>query len=304
MTRLAAGVSEAIGYLYDATLEDLAAGRVEAPELHPAPVPGVSTVDVEVGTDPVVRIRRYRHDDAGVEGPRPAVVWAHGGGWMGGELDMPEADAVARRLCAGLDAVVFSVDYRLALDATYPAAMDDVVAAFDAAAADHEVDGDRITLGGASAGGNLAAAAAQVLRDRGGAQPVAVVLAYPATDPIGGPYDSERPHVCPPLLWFDQAMTSMLFRVYLGGADPHPYAVPAAGDLAGLPPTLVTTSALDGLEDQAVRYVGLLTAAGVDVTHHRAEDLLHGYLNMVGTVAAADAMLERHAAWIEERIEP
>ncbi len=299
--RLADGVAEGIRHLRDATVEDYLAGTIEAPVLSPAPVPCVSSTERSVGATGAARVRRYERDDHAA-GPRPGVVWAHGGGWMGGEIDMPEADAVARRMCAALDAVVYSVDYRLAPDATYPAAMDDVVAAFGAAAEEPNVSADRVVLGGASAGGNLAASAAQVLRDRGGSRPVAVVLAYPATDPVGGPYDHKRPDVCPPLLWFDQPTTAFLFEVYLGGADPHPYAVPADGDLTGLPPTLIITSAVDALEDQALRYLELLDTAGVATAHHRTEDLLHGYLNFVGTVARADEMLDDHIAWMKEQI--
>jgi acetyl esterase/lipase len=78
--------------------------------------------------------------------------------------------------------------------------------------------------------------------------------------------------------------------------------VPAEGDLADLPPTLVTTSAIDALEEQAMRYLESLATAGVTVAHHRADDVLHGYLNLVGTVAAADAHLARHLDLISEWI--
>ncbi len=298
---LAEGVAERVAHLHGATLDDVLAGRVAAPPLDPRPVPGVAAEDLDVGSGATVRVRRYERTGAApADRPHPGVVWAHGGAWVAGELDMPEADAVARRLCADLDAIVYSVDYRLAPAHPYPAAMDDVVAAFEVAAADRSIDADRIVLGGASAGGNLAAAAAQVLRDRHGPQPAGVVLAYPATDPPGGPYEAERPDVCPPLLWFDREATCLGFSLYLAGTDHHPYAIPAAGELGDLPPTLVTTSALDGLEDQAVRYVELLRAAGVTVTHHRVHGVLHGYLNMTGIVDAADAALARHTTWIAE----
>jgi len=221
---------------------------------------------------------------------------------MGGDLDMPEADAVARRLSRLLDAVVVSVDYRLAPQAPYPAALDDVVAAFEATANDPAVDADRVALGGASAGGNLAAGAAQELRDRGGPVPAVVLLAYPATDPVGGPYVGERPDLCPELLWFDGALTGATFSVYLAGRDPHPYAVPAAGTLEGLPPTLVTTAEYDALAPQGVRYAELLRAAGVEAEHARVDGVLHGYLDLVGAVAAADRALEQHAAWVAGRL--
>lgn len=301
MTSLAPGVEAHIAHLQGKTVDDLVSGRVHAPSPRPEPVSGVDAVDRLLSGTPPVRARRYEPAGPG-EGPRPGLVWVHGGAWMYGTLDDVEADAVARRLCRRLDAVVVSVDYRLAPADPYPAAVEDVVAAFEAMAADPAVDPTRVALGGASAGGNIAAGAAQALRDRGSQTPAAVFLAYPATDPKGGPYPDERPDVCPQLLWFDPATTGFLFDVYLGGSDADAYAVPAEGTLAGLPPTLVTTSAVDALEAQAVRYTELLADAGVEVAHHRVEDMLHGYLGMCGLVPAADAALDRHAAWLEEQL--
>ena len=301
MSPLADGVEALVAHLHGKTLADVLAGTVEAPVVEPAPVAGVTATDVELPGSVPLRVRRYERD--GAAGIRPAIVWAHGGAWMFGDLDMPEADAVARRLCLALDAVVVSVDYRLAPTHPYPAAMDDLVAAVEVTAEHPHVDAARVVVGGASAGGNLAAAAAQVLRDRGTVALAGVVLAYPATDPPGGPYPPDRPDVVPPLLWFDHDTTNGAFSFYVAGAEDAPYVVPAAGDLAGLPPTLVTTSSLDALEDQAVRYVELLRDAGVEVEHHRIDGVLHGYLNMTGIVAAADAALDRHADWIAARLD-
>lgn len=296
---LAPGVAPLVAHLHGKTYADVAAGTVEAPVQEPAPVPGVESVDLDLPGTPPVPVRRYHPSGPG-GARRPLVVWVHGGAWMFGDLDQPEADAVARRMCRDLDAIVYSVDYRLAPAHTFPAALDDVVAAFVAACDDPQVDASRSILGGASAGGNIVGGAAQVLRDRGLAQPAAVVLAYPATDPVGGPYPEARPAVCPELLWFEPAATEFLFSVYLGGATDVGYAVPAAGTLAGLPPTLITTSPIDALADQALRYAALLRDAGVPVDHHDAPGLLHGYLSMVGVVDAADAALDRHIQWMSE----
>src|SRR4051794_5122589 len=115
---------------------------------------------------------------------RPCLVWAHGGGFVGGDLDMREADWVAREICARAGAVVVSVDYRLAVDGVcYPVPHDDVVAAVAwvrDTAADLGIDAGRISIGGASAGGNLTAGAALKLRDRDGWVPATLLLAYPA----------------------------------------------------------------------------------------------------------------------------
>ncbi len=297
---LAPGVEALVAHLRGRTVEDLLAGTIEAPGSEPAPVPGVVATDLALDAPSPVPVRRYLPDDR--RGSGPGVVWVHGGAWMYGSLDDPEADAVARRMCLRLGATVLSVDYRLAPAHTFPAPIEDVVVALDALAADPAVDPSRIVLGGASAGGNIAAGAALALRDRGGVQPAALLLAYPATDPKGGPYPDERPEVCPQLLWFDPDTTGFLFDVYLGGAAPMPQAVPASGDLGGLPPTLVTTSSLDALADQAVRFAELAAAAGVTVEHHAVDGVLHGYLSMCGVVEAADAALERHLTWIEDHL--
>ncbi|MFC7571643.1 alpha/beta hydrolase [Klenkia terrae] len=126
---------------------------------------------------------------------RPGFVWMHGGAFRAGDLDMPEADRTAREVCARAGAVVVSVDYRLAVDGvTYPVPHDDVVAAVrwvrDEAAA-LGVDPARITVGGASAGGNLATGATLRLRDDEGWQPAALVLAYTTTHAVLPPASAE-----------------------------------------------------------------------------------------------------------------
>src|SRR5205085_6919033 len=111
-------------------------------------------------------------------------VWNHGGGWVGGDLDMPEADATSRRIALGIDGVVVSVDYRLVPAHVFPVPLDDVVAAFEATVAASDelgIEADRIGLGGASAGGHLSALAAARVTP----PPKAVVLVYPAVDPPG-----------------------------------------------------------------------------------------------------------------------
>ncbi|MBX3314068.1 MAG: alpha/beta hydrolase [Actinobacteria bacterium] len=293
---LAPGVAPLIAHLHGRTAQDLLAGGAADPAPPPRPVHGVVAADVALPGDPPVAARRY--EPTGGAGSGTGIVWVHGGAWVFGTLDDAEADAVARRLCDALDAVVVSVDYRLAPRHRHPAALDDVVASFEALVTDDAVEPTRTVLGGASAGGHLAAAASQVLRDRGGPAPAAVFLAYPATNPPGGPYPADRPDVVPDLLWLDRAKTNLLFGVYADGRPEAPYLLPAGGTLTGLPPTLVTTSTLDALEPQALRYVELLRRAGIEVEHHPCTGLLHGYLSMVGVVDAADDALARHVAWI------
>jgi acetyl esterase/lipase len=257
-----------------------------------------------------VPVRTYRSPAAA--DAAPALVWCHGGGWIGGDLDMQEADGVARVVAESLPGVVVSVEYRLAPGHLFPAPVDDVLAAFAGThrAADAlGVDRRRIALGGASAGAHLCALAAARLRAEDAAvdRPVALVLVYPATDPVDGPYDP-RPVECPQEYWLGRTVTTSLFSNLLGpdvdvAADGAPDdAVPARVAVEGLPPTLITTAGIDGLTAQAVAYVAQLESAGVDVTHHDQPRLYHGYLSNVGTSRGADAALARHVDWLRSAL--
>ena len=220
---------------------------------------------------------------------------------------MPEADSVAQVAAATLPAVVVSVDYRLAPAHRFPAPRDDIVAVHHWATSQadaHGIDPERIALGGASAGAHLALGAALAFRDAGTRLPAALVLAYPVTDPLGGPYPDRCDPECPPVLWLDADAVGGLFRALVGDDEEAPAAaVPARADLHGLPPVLVTTAECDALAPQGERFVALARAAGVDATVHRTTGLLHGYLNTVGDSAPADRALARHLDWLRERLD-
>lgn len=296
-------VAAQVAHLFDATLAQVLSGQVPGP---PAAPPlrrdDVSTTDATVpGPGGPVRVRIQRSRDIAPHELAPALVWAHGGGWRHGDLDMPEADSVAQVVAATLPGVVLSVDYRLAPEHRFPAPLDDVAAVQGWAVtegAHHGIDPARVALGGASAGAHLALAAA-IAHTAAGAPPAALLLAYPVVDPVGGPYPSERHPDCPPLLWLDADAMGPMFAALVGDPDePPPGAVPLHADLAGLPPTLVTTAECDALADQAHRFVDLARRAGVDVSVHDVEGVLHGYLNTVGDSARADAALDGHVAWL------
>lgn len=285
-----------VEHLLGVSLEDAWSGDLGAPA--PVPPDPVRGVVVEDGVVP------GPHGDVGVRSYRPAapsgaaVVWCHGGGWGLGGLDMVEADAVAARACAATDALVVSVDYRLAPTHRFPVPQDDVEAVVDALLLDDRVDAERIALGGASAGAQLAACVAH----RRGAWLCALLLAYPVTDPANGPYPDARPPAVPPLLWFDRDRTVPMFANHAGD-PPAVGSVPAELDPADLPPTLVTSAGFDGLGPQAERYGERLRRAGVDVTLHREDGLFHGYLDHTGTgVDAVDAALARHLDWLRRHL--
>ena len=216
------------------------------------------------------------------------VVWMHGGGFMAGDLDMPEADVVARELVERAGVTVISVDYRLA---AYPAGLDDVVAV--ASFVSH--DSGPIVLGGASAGGNLALAAALRLRDAG--TPLAgLVLAYPYLHRVNPPAPTgleERMSPLPESARFPAAKMTAMATFYLGprADDPPAYAYPGSAapnaiDFAGLPRTLIIGAANDDLLPSALHAASRLRAAAVPVTEYLEPGVQHGHLNTAGSPAA------------------
>lgn len=295
------GIAARVGHLWGAHVLRLLSGEVEGvPPARPMTVEGVTcaagTLPGPGGTIPV---RWYRSEELAADEPAPTLVWAHGGGWQYGDLDMPEADSVAQVVAAGLPGVVITVDYRLAPAHRHPAALDDVRAAFDWVAGEgpeHGIDPDRVALGGGSAGGHLAALVTLDLAVAGRG-PAALLLAYPVTDPAGGPYDERHPD-CPPVLWLGREGTMGLFQGYAGQDRSVGVPVPAEGDLSLLPPTLVTTAEVDSLRAQALRFVDVAREAGAAVTHHDVDGVLHGYLNTVGDEPLATAALDHHVAWL------
>lgn len=299
-------IAARVAHLWDAHVLQLLSGEVEGvPPASPISLEGVSRSDGTVpGPGGPIPVRWYRSTSLDPDEPAPALVWAHGGGWQYGDLEMPEADSVAQIVAADLPGVVVTVDYRLAPAHRHPAALDDVLAVFRHVARDaahHGVDGGRIALGGGSAGAHLAALAALDLGAEG-SPPAALLLAYPVVDPDGGPYEERHPD-CPPVLWLGHEGTTSLFRGYLGDGHVGPPPVPAArGDLSLLPPTLVTTAECDSLRAQAVHFVDRARSGGATVAHHDVEGVLHGYLNTVGDEPRADAALARHVAWLRERL--
>ena len=218
----------------------------------------------------------------------PTLVWMHGGGFMAGDLDMPEADAVARDLVERAGVTVISVDYRLA---AYPAGLDDVVAV----ASFVSRDSGPIVIGGTSAGGNLALAAALRLRDAGTSL-AGLVLAYPYLHRVNPPAPDgleKRMAVLPESARFPPAKMTAMATFYLGplADNPPPYAYPGSAaegsiDFAGLPPTLVIGAGNDDLLPSALDAAARLRAAAVPVTEYLEPGVQHGHLNTEGSPGA------------------
>jgi acetyl esterase/lipase len=238
-------------------------------------------------------------------------VWVHGGGFAFGSIDMKESDAPARELAAK-GTFVRTVEYRLAPrigfwsqpnlaphPGRYPEGLQDVVAAAKDLAA---LEGTPITLGGASAGANLAAGAALMLRDQGADILRSLVLAYGAFHAVM-PKDSpiEKELRGPLVRWmFNPDMVRRIALNYVGdpGLMTPSYAFPGGMDLHGLPPTLVMDASNDRLRYSGSTFAGELRAAGVPV-HETMVTGTHGFLGAPRAKKYADGMREL-SAWLAQ----
>jgi acetyl esterase/lipase len=242
-----------------------------------------------------IPIRVYWPSD--IENP-PVTMYFHGGGFAVGDLDTH--DGTARNHAVSAGTVVVSVDYRLAPEHPYPAAVDDVWAAtrwVAANAGSFGADGSRLAVAGDSAGGTLSAVVAQLARDNDGPPIAFQLLWYPSAM-----WDNSLPSFAEnadaPIL--DNAAIDAFSRWYAGEADlsdPPPGLAPGrAADLSGLPPAYIAVAGHDPLRDDGARYAELLAAAGVTVELHLADTLVHGYLGYAGVVPAATEAAERGLA--------
>jgi acetyl esterase len=242
------------------------------PPAEPEPVASVTDTVVDA-----VPVRIYRPESTE---PLPILVFAHGGGFVFCDLDTH--DGLCRSLANLLASVVISVDYRLAPEHRFPAAVEDIYTVTQWAAAHAaEVGADpmRLIIGGDSAGGNLAAVTALTTRDRGGAPLAAQVLLYPvmAADFTNGSYRDFGTgfyNTATAMQWYwDQYVPNVVDRE-------TPYAAPLLADHADLPPTVIAVTGYDPLRDEALTYAASLKAAGVPVTELRYDGAIHGFMSM------------------------
>lgn len=266
------GFLEAIGGGFD--LENIRATRHMVDGLVAAvnaEAPAVDGVDVEDREAPRpngaagVPVRLYRPSGTAGEA-LPALLWMHAGGWMLGGLELD--DLLLAKLSKDIGCAIASVDYRLAPEHEFPAALDDTYSALSWLAAESPglgIDPARIAVAGASAGGNLAAAVALAARDRRGPRIALQMLIYPSLDDrTVGPAGDGRPET---YFWTRQngidAWTAYLGRAP-GGADTSPLAAPArARDLHGLPPAYIAVGTLDPFLDESIDYARKLIDAEV-----------------------------------------
>jgi acetyl esterase/lipase len=213
-------------------------------------------------------VRLFR--PAGVTEPAPALLWIHGGGYVIGTAQ--QDDALCRRFCKRLGMIVASVEYRLAPEHPYPAPLEDCYSALTWLAGLPGVDGRRVAIAGASAGGGLAAALALLARDRGEVSPAFQVLAYPMLDDRSSATAGSPNH----RLWSTRS-NHFGWTAYLGGADPR-VAVPGRrDDLSGLPPAWIGVGTHDLFHDEDLAYARRLTDAGVPCHVEVIPGAFHGF---------------------------
>ena len=266
-------------------LEQMSVAEARQMQFPKAPGPDLAAVaDKHVpGPAGSIPVRVYR--PRAFAGPAPVLVYLHGGGWVVGTLD--GYDLVCRQLALAGDCIVVSVDYRLAPEHRYPAAIDDCLAAWNqlqASAAAEGFDPARFAVGGDSAGGNLAAALCLRLRAAGGTLPCHQVLYYPVTDQPGV-WPSYAENARGYLL--TQAAMDWFWNHYAGHLEaggeprwPEDLTPLRAATLAGLPPALVVTAGYDPLRDEGEQYAARLREAGVPTLLRQYPGQIHGFLGL------------------------
>jgi acetyl esterase len=233
-------------------------------------------------------------------GLAPGLVFFHGGGWVIGDLD--SHDVVCRKLADEGELMVVSVDYRLAPEHKFPAAVDDAIASTKWIAENAKqfgIDASRLMVGGDSAGGNLAAVVAISARDGNGPDIAGQVLIYPAID-FAMTHPSHREPETSILL--THSVIPWFRDHYLNGAaDVHDWrASPArATTLIGLPPAYVLTAGADPLRDEGDEYARRLKEAGVAVTHRTFPGQFHGFFTMGKLLQQANVAAGEIGVWLK-----
>jgi acetyl esterase len=290
------------------TVEPFVARRLflDSRQVLSPPVPEVSETRLLIAPGPLgpVVLRAYRPARASREAILPALVYYHGGGWVIGDLDTH--DVLCRQLANGARCAVFSVDYRLAPEHPFPAAVDDAHAAVRYVAGEAgalRVDPARIAVGGDSAGGTLATVVALAARDAGGPALRFQLLIYPATDMRGGFPSHER-----------NGEGYLLTRHTIGYFRRHYLpreedwldwrASPLlAKSLEGLPQAFVLTAGFDPLVDEGGAYADRLAREGVPVAYREYPDMVHGFVPFGGVLDAANAAVAECCAALQGAFE-
>ncbi|GAB4586292.1 alpha/beta hydrolase [Nocardia sp. IFM 10818] len=254
--------------------------------------------------DRCVTVRTYRPHRRDSQ-PLPIMVFAHGGGFVSGDLDTH--DVLCRALANRAEMLVVSVDWRLAPEHRFPAGLDDLLAVLDWVAEHGDelrADPTRLVVCGDSAGGNLAAAAAACARDRNGPNLSAQLLFYPS---VGNAMDTASWEQYGQDHFPTRLVNSTALRAYLPGGITvdDPLVSPLRGELAGLPPALVLVGEYDPLREECVSYARALTAAGVPAGHRVYPGSEHGFVQFFKDKAAhpeGESALADAVTFLRERL--
>ncbi len=262
----------------------------------PPPVESVQLL-LAPGPGGPIPVRGYRPKGARRDEVLPAIVYFHGGGWVIGDLDTH--DVVCRTLCNAARCAVFSVEYRKAPEAPFPAAVEDCFAALCFVCSSSKslgINARQIAVGGDSAGGNLATVVALMARDAGGPALSYQLLIYPATDQRMGHPSIEGNGE-------GYLLTKHSMRYFRG------HYLPREGDwqdwraspmlatsLAKLPPAFVITAGYDPLLDEGRAYAERLAKEGVATEYRNYADMVHGFVTMGRVLDTANAALADCAA--------
>jgi acetyl esterase len=250
-------------------------------------------------------LRVYQPREAGPRERFPVLAWFHGGGFVIGNLDTH--DHACRALANQADCMVVAVDYRLAPECKFPAAVDDCMAALRwlaLHAAEIGADPARIALGGDSSGGNLAAVCAILARNDGYPKLAHQLLIYPCTAP-----EPETPshHKFAEGYVLTRNTITWFYKQYVRSPrefNDFRFAPLVADDLSNLPPALVLVAGYDPLRDEGVGYAKRLIEAGNRVTLANYEGMVHGFYLMGGAVSAARRAIAQSAAALREAFAP
>lgn len=265
----------------------------------PEPVGDITNRSIP-GPEGDIPVRIYTPEGSG---PFPALVYFHGGGWVVGDLEM--VDAACARLANRAEAVVVSVDYRLAPENKFPAPVTDCYAAtqwVSENAAELNVDPQRIAVGGDSAGGNLAAVISVMARDKGSPSIAYQLLFYPVTN-MDFETQSYRENGA------DYFLTTDMMRWFWGhyldseeiGRDIQASPL-LMEDASNLPPAFVATAEFDPLRDEGEAYTELLKNAGNEVTAKRYDGQIHGFVTLSGVMDGGKQAIDDAAAQLRQAL--
>jgi len=258
-----------------------------------APLPnGTDYIDHQVTSDGAsVRVREYFNNN--LEKNAPALIYFHGGGWV--FFNIESHHTFTGSLSDILKAKVFSVDYRLAPENPYPAALNDFDAVFDWVESNYEelgIDPKRISVGGDSAGGNLSSAISIRRQAENKTLPKAQLLIYPVTDLT---YSFDSMEELAEGFFLSKADMYWFREQYLENQNTvkDPLISPLfSEDLSGQPPAVVVTAGFDVLRDEGDAYADLLKKFKVETYHHSFEGYIHGFVNMEMVSGVSEAIVK------------